>query len=88
MTQPYSDKRGAVRTALTVGLLLWAQAMALATDWPQYRGPTTDGSSPDHSTTWATTSPRLRGLDKWVAHQRIQFFRRQPGTGIRDDLEK
>ena len=58
MTQPYSDKRGAVRTALTVGLLLWAQAMALGTDWPQYRGPATDGSSPDAmSTTWDTTSP-------------------------------
>ena len=58
MTQPSSDKRGSVLTGLAVGLLLWAQAMALGTDWPQYRGPATDGSSPDvMSTTWTTTSP-------------------------------
>lgn len=39
-------------------MLLLGQAVALATDWPQYRGPTTDGISPDPiAATWATNSP-------------------------------
>ena len=39
-------------------MLLLGQALGLATDWPQYRGPTTDGISPDPiSTTWAINSP-------------------------------
>jgi outer membrane protein assembly factor BamB len=41
-----------------LGLLLLGQAVALATDWPQYRGPATDGISPDAiAATWATNSP-------------------------------
>jgi outer membrane protein assembly factor BamB len=41
-----------------VALVLLAQNTALTTDWPQYRGPATDGSSPDAiATTWATNSP-------------------------------
>ncbi len=39
-------------------MLLLGPAVALATDWPQYRGPTTDGISPDPiAATWATNSP-------------------------------
>ena len=39
-------------------MVLLGQAVALATDWPQYRGPTTDGISPDLiATVWATNSP-------------------------------
>jgi outer membrane protein assembly factor BamB len=41
-----------------LALVLLGHVMAWATDWPQYRGPATDGSSPDAiATTWATNSP-------------------------------
>jgi hypothetical protein len=37
--------------------MLLGQAVALATDWPQYRGPATDGSTPDViAATWATNT--------------------------------
>ena len=51
-----------VRTGipLAAGLLLLCQAGAWATDWPQYRGPTTDGISPDLiSTSWPTAGPSV-----------------------------
>jgi len=39
-------------------MLLFGPAVALATDWPQYRGLMTDGTSPDLiATTWTTSSP-------------------------------
>lgn len=42
------------------GLVLLAQSSALATDWPQYRGPATDGSSPDPiSTNWPVAGPPI-----------------------------
>src|SRR5664279_238333 len=50
----------AVRTGipLAVGLLVLCRTWAWATDWPQYRGLATDGSSPDLiATAWATNSP-------------------------------
>ena len=54
-TRVFEASRARPRAAL--GLLLLGQALALATDWPQYRGPATDGSSPDAiATTWATNS--------------------------------
>ena len=39
--------------------LLWlGPTIALATDWPQYRGPASDGSTPDAiAARWATNSP-------------------------------
>ncbi len=41
-----------------MALVLLGHVTAWATDWPQYRGPATDGSSPDAiATTWATNSP-------------------------------
>ena len=44
------------RTSVVV-FLIWETA-ASATDWPQYRGPTTDGSSPDPIlTTWPSNGP-------------------------------
>src|SRR6266403_1683592 len=44
--------------AAVVGFLLFCHAAGFATDWPQYRGPTTDGVSPDPiATSWATNSP-------------------------------
>jgi outer membrane protein assembly factor BamB len=54
-THAFEAKSARVGTAL--GVLLLGQALAPATDWPQYRGPATDGSSPDLiATTWATNS--------------------------------
>ncbi|PYJ07386.1 MAG: alcohol dehydrogenase, partial [Verrucomicrobia bacterium] len=42
------------------GLFLFCQAAAFATDWPQYRGPTTDGISPDPlRTDWMATPPTV-----------------------------
>src|SRR5580765_4433725 len=39
--------------------VLWC-LLASATDWPQYRGPYTDGTSPDPiATTWTATSPAV-----------------------------
>jgi outer membrane protein assembly factor BamB len=41
-------------------LLSLCQAFGLAADWPQYRGPTTDGISPESiSTTWPVSGPTL-----------------------------
>jgi hypothetical protein len=41
-----------------LALVLLGRLTAWATDWPQYRGPATDGSSPDAiATTWGTKSP-------------------------------
>jgi outer membrane protein assembly factor BamB len=58
MAEASASKPGCARTGAAVGLLLLGQAVALATDWPQYRGPTTDGISPDLiATAWATNSP-------------------------------
>src|SRR5262249_14829907 len=40
--------------------VLFCHAAAWATDWPQYRGPATDGVSPDAiATSWATNNPAL-----------------------------
>lgn len=58
MAEAFAFEAGSVRTGAALGLLLLGQAVALATDWPQYRGPTTDGISPDPiAATWATNSP-------------------------------
>jgi outer membrane protein assembly factor BamB len=46
------------RVRLLVGLLFLCGWTGMAMDWPQYRGPTTDGISPDPiATTWATNRP-------------------------------
>jgi outer membrane protein assembly factor BamB len=42
------------------GLVLLCHAVSLATDWPQYRGPTTDGISPDPiSARWLAGGPTV-----------------------------
>ena len=57
MIQSSSPVGEAARTLMVAGLLFLAPAIAWATDWPQYRGPATDGSTPDAiATTWATTN--------------------------------
>jgi outer membrane protein assembly factor BamB len=46
------------RSATAVALLWLVQVSVFAGDWPQYRGPTTDGISTERiATTWATNSP-------------------------------
>jgi len=46
------------RVLLLVGFLLQGIAVAFGTDWPQYRGPNSDGISPDPiSRVWRTNSP-------------------------------
>jgi outer membrane protein assembly factor BamB len=58
MPEASAREAGSARTGAALGMLLLGQAVALATDWPQYRGPTTDGISPDPiAATWATNSP-------------------------------
>jgi hypothetical protein len=43
-----------------VAVVILCHAVGLATDWPQYRGPTTDGTSPDAmSTQWPVNGPRV-----------------------------
>src|SRR3974390_231249 len=44
-----------LRKGAALVLMFLGQGAVLGTDWPQYRGPTTDGTSPDAmATTWAT----------------------------------
>ena len=58
MAQPSASAANLARLAAVLALVLLGRGVALATDWPQYRGPATDGSSPDAiATTWATNSP-------------------------------
>jgi len=53
------NERAAVLVGGLLLLLLWGEAI-LAGDWPQYRGPTTDGISPELiSTTWPAAGPAL-----------------------------
>ena len=54
-----AEINGYVRGGAAWLLLLWP-ALGLATDWPQYRGPTTDGASPDRVlTVWPTNGPTV-----------------------------
>ena len=69
------------------------QGIARATDWPQYRGPATDGSTPDMiATTWATNSAGFvvwtngsltNGLGSFVVSQGRAFtlISKDDGTG-------
>src|SRR5438105_15683072 len=60
MRGAFSPNAGNGRGEAAVALLLIAQAVALATDWPQYRGAATDGTSPDPiATNWGTTAPAV-----------------------------
>src|SRR2546426_6973656 len=58
MADPFASEVRHARKKAFLGLLLFCHAVALATDWPQYRGPTTDGISPDLiSTNWPAGGP-------------------------------
>jgi outer membrane protein assembly factor BamB len=58
MAQSAASIASPARAGAVLALLLLGLGAVSATDWPQYRGPATDGSSPDTiATTWATNSP-------------------------------
>ncbi len=58
MAQSRAPEVSPGRVGAALVLMALGTAVALATDWPQYRGPATDGTSPDLiATTWATNSP-------------------------------
>ena len=72
MPEASAPEAGITRAGAAVGLLLLGQVAALATDWPQYRGPTTDGISPDPiAVTWATNSP---GFVVWTNNSLTNGF--------------
>ena len=59
MKNAYAEKGGSFNP-LTLGLVLLWCASTEATDWPQYRGPAHDGSSPDAiPTNWPTSGPTV-----------------------------
>jgi outer membrane protein assembly factor BamB len=85
-----ADRRG--RTAAT-GLLMLCAASLLAGDWPQYRGPTTDGISPELiSTNWPATGPTVvwrntsltNGFSSFAVSQGRAFalMSMDPGSGV------
>ena len=64
---------------LAAGLILLWHVLAGATDWPQYRGPATDGTTPDPiSANWPTGGPTVvwtnasltNGFSSVVPHSR------------------
>ncbi len=60
MADPFASEVRHAREKAFLGLLLFCNAVGQATDWPQYRGPTTDGISPDLiSTNWPATGPTV-----------------------------
>ena len=59
MTRAFACKAGKDRSAAVV-LLLTCQAIAFATDWSQYRGPTLEGFTPDRiSLNWPSGGPAV-----------------------------
>ncbi|MCX6923729.1 MAG: PQQ-binding-like beta-propeller repeat protein, partial [Verrucomicrobia bacterium] len=57
MAPSFAPQASPARAGASLILILLGQVLASATDWPQYRGPATDGSSPDAiATSWATNS--------------------------------
>src|ERR1035437_6450661 len=60
MTGASTLRAGNGRRRTVLGLLWMCHAVAFVTDWPQYRGPTTDGISPDPiSTNWPANGPTV-----------------------------
>jgi outer membrane protein assembly factor BamB len=60
MTASSARKVGNGKGVIAIGLLLVVYATAFAADWPQYRGPTTDGISPDLiATNWPASGPTV-----------------------------
>src|ERR1035438_6459144 len=58
MAQSAASLASPARACAVLALLLLGLGAVSTTDWPQYRGPATDGSSPDAiATTWTTNSP-------------------------------
>jgi len=60
MSDARSSKAGNGRRMAVACFILTYHALATATDWPQYRGPTTDGISPDPiSVNWPANGPTI-----------------------------
>lgn len=71
-TAPASHADRAQTAAAVLGFLLFGQGIIPGTDWPQYRGPMNDGSSPDPiATVWDTNSP---GFVVWTNHSVTNGF--------------
>ena len=57
MARSTPSEASLARLGAALVLVLLGRGLASGTDWPQYRGPATDGSTPDGiATTWATNS--------------------------------
>jgi len=60
MSDVFASETGRARSGAVAWLVLICHAVGLATDWPQYRGPTTDGVSPDPiSIHWPAGGPTV-----------------------------
>ena len=60
MANAFAPNFGTRGKGAAVGLAVLYPLFAFATDWPQYRGPATDGTSPDAiSTQWPTNGPAV-----------------------------
>src|SRR5450759_1707033 len=60
MNDGLASRAGAPGRAAAVGLVWLCHVVALGTDWPQYRGATTDGFSPDLiSLQWPADGPTV-----------------------------
>jgi len=69
MTCALNPNAGNGRREAAVALLMICHAVAVATDWPQYRGLTTDGTSPDPiSSNWGPTGPPVAWRNQSVSN--------------------
>ena len=69
MTTALSRHASASRRGATVALFLIGHVFAFATDWPQYRGLATDGTSPDPiSSNWGPTGPPVAWRNQSVSN--------------------
>src|SRR5439155_4326695 len=60
MADAFASKAGDVCRGAVLCLLFTFPAIAPATDWPQYRGPNSDGISPDLiSVNWQSNGPTV-----------------------------
>jgi len=95
MARSHASKVSVARAGAALALVLLSHEAALATDWPQYRGPASDGSSADAiATKWATNSPTFvvwrntsltNGFSSFTVSQGRAFamFSKDDGSGNR-----
>jgi outer membrane protein assembly factor BamB len=94
MLRTSASRPGAGGGETAIGFLLFFSSIALATDWPQFRGPTMDGVSPDPiSTNWPVSGPPVvwsnwsltNGFSSFAVSQGRAFanFSKVNGSGTR-----